>query len=630
MLLIFITLIGAALRFYNLMWGNGYFFNPDEGNMASSITQMCFEAKDLINLDQLHPWSWLGDSIDNPKCSMNPNFFAYGQFPLYLAYFSAQIQMYVTNLLSNLQLLPSNVPALPVGRQLPMSNFQPVPYPLAIFWLRFWSALASTLTILLVFFIVKMLTNSKSHINSKKPIAHHSILLSANNYPYAAAILTAFIPGLIQSAHFGTTEVLLTLFFILTLYLSIRLLTAKRTVLYIVGIALVVGAAFGTKITAAAFFVAPGLAIMLSSFQARLPLWKKAVRTIALGIMLIVLTGVVFFITSPYSFLDFKHFRETSTYETSVATGESQVFYTRQFKDTVPILFQLTNVFPYTLGYGLLTLGIVGIILLPLFIGTQRNPLLRKQYIVLIGSFLVFLGANCFLFVKWTRFATPTLPFFIIFGLLALYLFEKKLNNNALKYVRGILGLVVITTMLWGLSFFSIYAHDDVRYTASEWIYENIPKGSYLLFETGNVVDIPLNVENKKNKDEVKNSGAYAYTSISFDYYGLDEAPDLPEKLVGHLEKADYIFIPSRRVFANHMRFPNEFPILNRYYQTLLSGTLGFEKVAEFDSFPTLVGLDFPDEQAEETWTVFDHPVIRIYKKIQEHPREYYEDLLMQ
>ena len=40
----------------------------------------------------------------------------------------------------------------------------------------------------------------------------------------------------------------------------------------------------------------------------------------------------------------------------------------------------------------------------------------------------------------------------------------------------------------------------------------------------------------------------------------------------------------------------------------------------EFSSYPGLTlgpfNLVFPDEDAEETFTVFDHPVIRIYKKI--------------
>ncbi len=53
-------------RLVGLTWGEGYFFHPDEGNMARAVSQM----------------KW-GD--------FNPRFFAYGQFPLYLAFFSAQL-----------------------------------------------------------------------------------------------------------------------------------------------------------------------------------------------------------------------------------------------------------------------------------------------------------------------------------------------------------------------------------------------------------------------------------------------------------------------------------------------------------------------------------------------------------
>ena len=47
----------------------------------------------------------------------------------------------------------------------------------------------------------------------------------------------------------------------------------------------------------------------------------------------------------------------------------------------------------------------------------------------------------------------------------------------------------------------------------------------------------------------------------------------------------------------------------NEYYEKLFSGELGFSKVAEFSSGQN-------DEAAEETFTVFDHPVIRIFKKV--------------
>ncbi len=50
----------------------------------------------------------------------------------------------------------------------------------------------------------------------------------------------------------------------------------------------------------------------------------------------------------------------------------------------------------------------------------------------------------------------------------------------------------------------------------------------------------------------------------------------------------------------------------------------GLKKVIEFSSYPSFnlqilnfkFKVEFPDEKAEETWGVFDHPVIRIYKKV--------------
>lgn len=106
---------------------------------------------------------------------------------------------------------------------------------------------------------------------------------------------------------------------------------------------------------------------------------------------------------------------------------------------------------------------------------------------------------------------------------------------------------------------------------------------------------------------------------ISFNFYDLDRDHNLQNELHTYLRKADYIFVPSRRIFKNHLQ--SQYPLLNDYYQKLFSGELGFEKTAEFTSYPRieLFGktlIEFSDEGAEETWSVFDHPVVRIYRKV--------------
>ncbi len=119
--LIFACLIIVLLytRFINLSWGLPYPFHPDERNMADAITQ-------------LHCTGF------NKDC-FNPHFFAYGQLPLYLAYFSAK--------------LFHEVPKVPSG----------ITFTQAVMALRVSSAMASVLT-----FIFLMKTWNEFYRKEKK------------------------------------------------------------------------------------------------------------------------------------------------------------------------------------------------------------------------------------------------------------------------------------------------------------------------------------------------------------------------------------------------------------------------------------------------------------------------------
>jgi hypothetical protein len=597
-----LMVIGGVLRFYNLMWGDGMFFHPDENNMAGSIAQM------------------------TPDKNLNPNFFAYGQFPLYLAYFSAQLQLFFSSLLPTFNPTEGAIYAFKLPDT--TSILKPVPYSMAIFWLRFWSATFSTLTIGLVYNVIKLLIVKKEHHSNIKNIVQHFTYNFANPliFPFTGALFVTFMPGLIQSAHFGTTEALLTFLFMAILYCSLQIYRGHRKVFYALLTGVLIGLGLGTKLTAALFMVPPFLAILFFTLSAR-GNWISRMRAfVLLHIMIVVMACLFFFLTSPYSLLDFEHFRGTSRYEAEVALGKVPVFYTRQFIETIPFIHQTTTSLPYALGIGVYLLGFASLILIPFLISRMKDKLLNMKYIVVLASFIVFLATNSILFVKWTRFFTPVFPFFPLFIGLLLYIISHQAPQTARRLLTLAIVIFAGFTVVQGLAFFSIYTRHDVRYTASEWIYENIPNGTYILSETGNVVDIPFQVNDTEGKD--KYPDPHNYTVISFDFYHLDEDEKLPGELVEHLEKADYIFVPSRRIYANHLRLPEQFPKVSDYHTNLFNGNLGFTEVAHISSFPTFMGIQFPDEQAEETWTVFDHPVVRIYKKTTTHPRDYYEQLL--
>ena len=312
-----------------------------------------------------------------------------------------------------------------------------------------------------------------------------------------------------------------------------------------------------------------------------------------------------------------------------------------------PIIYQFRKLFPFNFGWSALTLFLLGFMLFPF---SQEFNILRLA--ILIG----FLP-NAFFYAKWTRFVAPILPLMLVFTVL----FVNKLLSTVYRWINPKLKtqnfllliydfaflILTFTLILPGGAYLSIYQGPDVRFTASEWIYKNIPRNSYILSETANVVDVPI--PSPKNRNDAVLEQLSNLNYISFNFYDLDVNPELQPQLPEHLAKADYIFIPSRRIFANHycprdeilpiaskelnfnlININNEekcsylrktYPILNSYYDKLFSGQLGFSKVAEFSSFPKiqLFGktiIEFPDEEAEETWTVFDHPVFRIYKRI--------------
>lgn len=467
----------------------------------------------------------------------NPHFFAYGQLPLYLGYGVVWIIKFFWN-----------------------SLLLPISLPEAIFSLRVIASVSSILSVAVVLMIVRLFVKSDSKV----------LLMTA--------LMAILQPYAIQLSHFGTTESLLMFFYLSIIYLSLRAVHMKA---YLVAMSIAAAAAVATKISALVFVAIPALTLFFHG-ASRL---KKYLSVFVFA----ALTIVFAFVFSPHNFISRQELLGALSYESDVAFGRYIAFYTRQFIDTPPVLFQFTKVFPYALGWPVLVLGSIGFFLL-----SWRD----KKISLLRLSFLLYFFPNAYLFAKWSRFMAPVFPIFLILAILFLASHAKKVQ----KYLLAVLVLVAIVP---GVAYLSVYRSEDVRFTASRWISENIKENSYILSETANVVDIPIAID--KN-----------YQVISFNFYELENDLQLQMELKEHLERAEYILVPSRRIFANH---PGEnYPILSRYYEELFNGRLGFKKVAEFSSNPTLkvFGLkliEFPDEQAEETWSVFDHPVIRIFKR---------------
>ena len=114
-----------------------------------------------------------------------------------------------------------------------------------------------------------------------------------------------------------------------------------------------------------------------------------------------------------------------------------------------------------------------------------------------------------------------------------------------------------------------------------------------------------------------------------------DDNPQKLERLVGMLEQADYLFIPTNHQYAQITRLPERYPLTTKYYRELLGcpaerdvawcygraqpamfqGRLGYELAAVFENAPRLGPLVIDDQAAEEAFTFYDHPKVLIFRK---------------
>ena len=115
--------------------------------------------------------------------------------------------------------------------------------------------------------------------------------------------------------------------------------------------------------------------------------------------------------------------------------------------------------------------------------------------------------------------------------------------------------------------------------------------------------------------------GSGPYRGLDLTLYDED-TPEKLEQLLDVLDEADYISMSSGRLWQSIPRLPMRYPITTRYYELLFAEELGFEKAAEFHSYPRLFGIEFDDTWAEEQFTVYDHPKVLIYRKTDDFDRD--------
>lgn len=434
---------------------------------------------------------------------------------------------------------------------------------------RFVSAFLSTLNILLIFIL-------------GKKVEHSSVGLFA-------AFLFATTPLSIQLGHYYTTD---TILIALLTFLAIASLSygQTRSVVSLLGMSVASGLLLATKNTSYFFLPIP-VSILGISFLKK----QKKTRVLSALIAFLALLLTSFILTSPFTFLDFHGYLVRSKYLKDVVTGILPQDWTVQFIGT-DWRFWLTNLLIST--GPLSVIGLIGCVnfLLQKLTWTKR---------VTVGIFAVWtLGFSLFLaavtFIKFIRYDAPLLPFLSIFGGLLL---RKMYHSHIVKL--SLFCFVVITQFFWSFMFFHIYLVPHTSILARQWIRQNVPAHAVILYESWNSLILcrPPVIIGRDLK------------FINVDFYEKPDSTDKMQRLTKAISYADYIVLESPVVQNTILRLSSLYPLTADFYRKLTNGLLGFAKVAEFSSYPSVGPFIINDSYAEETFYFPDHPTVTIYKK---------------
>jgi YYY domain-containing protein len=436
-----------------------------------------------------------------------------------------------------------------------------------------------------------------------------------------AAALIVFVPLHVQNAHFFTVDSFSVTFATGCLYFLVRSVQRQRLSEWALAGSML-GMAAASKLNSL-LLLGP---LFLAGYYA---LSKQGYRQVARGIFVaLAAMAVCFRIFEPYAFagthlLDMRpnpSFVKDVGQWSAIFSGEADYPPSVQWAHTAPYLYPLVQMVQWGMGWPMGLLSVVGTLY-----WAVRAALWPRRYwghallIVWVALTFLYFGGQL---AKAMRYFLAAYPAMAILGM-GLLTEVGRLGSVRCGPVRGhwvslgIAVLVAAATALYGIGFSTIYTRPLTRVAASDWIYEHVPRASVVANEHW---DDPLPLR-RPGRDP------NWYKGITLELYNPDDASKL-QKLVQALDQAQYIFLSSNRLYGSITKIPERWPLTTEYYRLLFSEELGFYKLAEFNSRPQLLGIQLVDDNAEELFTVYDHPKVIIFAKGSDYSAQKVRDLL--
>ncbi len=591
-----LALLGLILRLYGLNWDSGNSFHPDERQILFHVTLLTWPKSVTQFLDPVHS-------------PLNPHFFAYGSFPLYLLASLGNILVHFSPTLGTF----ANMTL--VGRVL--------------------SAVFDSGTVLLAGWLGLLLTADATPGRQR-----------AWSVALLAAALVACTPLQLQLSHFYAVDTILLFFVMLTVLACVVLVNTSKPIRWAIVAGLAYGFALATKFSATPLAIPLLVAIMLR--------WYRRDFVSALVPLLIasVLTIFTFLIAEPYALLDMPNFIQQISEQGSLARGTLDLPYVRQFVGTIPYMYEAQNMLLWGMGVFLGLAACVGIgwVLWRIWrLRGHEEEDANNGWLVVISWVIVYGAITGDFYVKFMRYMLPIYPFLTLMAAAVVMAFathEWKLGiarqtaneNNVRQNRRGSrllkvvsLGAVVLVlggTLFQGLALLNVYSLPNTRIQASRWMYSHIQPHSVLTYEQWDD-PLPIAVDQNDPSEYIQAvyTDIYGQPTTGLDLYS-DDTMAKAQVLANLLPKVNAITMPTDRLDKSIPRLPSRYPLTIHYYQLLFNGQLGFHLAAQFENHPNLFGVTLNDSGADESYSVFDHPKARIF--VRDNPYPYTSAQLLQ
>ena len=603
-LLLLILVVALGLRLNGVNWDQGYGFHPDERDIymrSGCMYDLLIDAPNaqncgyLISEPDAEPGlPGIGTLLDKDRSPLNPHWFPLGSILIYLMVFFRS----VAELFTDLNALDMRY----FGRPL--------------------SALADVGSVAMVFVLGRRFYGTGVGL--------------------LAAGLTAISVIHIQNSHFFRPETFSVFFTLVSFWAMWRMLERKRLRDSAL-LGLMLGLAIAPKVS-----VLPILAPMFLVYWYRVldevdGNWSQITPQLLRQIsghaaLAAVVAGGVFLATAPYALLDIGAFVGDVASQAQMAQTAGLWPFTIQYVDTPAFIYQIQQSSVWGLG---IPLGVVAWLSIPFTAvlakfskGTRRSDLFLLAWVVPGFIFLETFE------VHFLRYVFPLMPVMIIMGARMLVWsvdaskpLAKRLRwprPELTRYLPELVMVVVVlmvgATAFYALAFQRVYAEDHPAVTASEWINDNVPRGTAIVSDNHWDEFVP---------------DLYIYSVWQYPVYEPDNARKMAT-LAAKLSTSEYLVFYSSRPYASAARDPDRFPFSNQYYKLLFAGDLGYQLNRAFTTYPELLGVAFQDDAigraglerprdsalgrnapirlnlgyADDNVVGYDHPTVLLFKNV--------------